>query len=709
MIDLHRTTHFATVLVFAVATAIAAQSAKVAVIGAPAAGGAPSSLAIEMQPALDIPLVASADYFTLGGAVDLNITYHFSNSPFSLLGGAEYCYTPTQGPKSLSLSAARFGAGVNLPMASFLSLYANVFGGIYFATFNDLSLSAVNPYLAGGIGLQFQLGTHFALTAGAQYKSYLLLWQGLSAGIGASIILGKGSASATPGKGATPSGSPKIEFLSTFAPAFPVFYKYYDEHPIGMLHINNLLGVPISNVKVQFYVKQYMDEPKEVVLPGQLAAGSGADIGILALFTDSILNITEGTKAAASLVISYDANGQSYEEKKIETVSFLGRNAMTWDDNRKAAAYVTAKDPAVLQFARSVTSKIRQSETRSIDENLQAAIALHEALDLYGLDYVPNPITPYSQASAKKDVIDFLQFPRETFRYKAGDCSDISILYSSLLQAVGIDTAFVTIPGHIFVAVSTALSPEQASDALIPASEFIAYKGKVWIPVEITMRHRGFLKAWELGAKEWNENNPRGQAGFYPIQDAWIAYQPVGLPGASSDVQPPSTDQVMSAYKEEATRYVDSAIGPKIAELQAEIQKPDNVSAINRLGVIYARFGQPDNAEAQFRAALAVREYLPAILNLGNLYFIREDWQKSLAYYQRALIKDPNSCHVLLAIAKTDQQLGKTDDMMQKYNQVKKIDPGLAEQFAYLSGGAETGSRATDVGTERSAVIWEVE
>ncbi len=45
---------------------------------------------------------------------------------------------------------------------------------------------------------------------------------------------------------------------------------------------------------------------------------------------------------------------------------------MTWDDNRKAAAYVTAEDPAVLQFARSVTSKIRQSETRSIDDNLQA-------------------------------------------------------------------------------------------------------------------------------------------------------------------------------------------------------------------------------------------------------------------------------------------------------------------------------------------------
>ena len=176
--------------------------------------------------------------------------------------------------------------------------------------------------------------------------------------------------------------------------------------------------------------------------------------------------------------------------------------------------------------------KCETGRHESINENLQAAIALHEALDLYGLNYVPNPITPYSESSKEKNVVDFLQFPRETLRYKAGDCSDISILYSALLQAVGIDTAFITIPGHIFIAVNTGISPEEAESALIPSSEYVAYQGKVWLPVEITLRHQGFLKAWELGAKEWNENNPIGQAGFYPVQEAWKVYKPVGLTGS---------------------------------------------------------------------------------------------------------------------------------------------------------------------------------
>ncbi len=42
-----------------------------------------------------------------------------------------------------------------------------------------------------------------------------------------------------------------------------------------------------------------------------------------------------------------------------ESVRVYGRNSMTWDDDRKAAAYVTAQDTAVLNFARSITSFVQ--------------------------------------------------------------------------------------------------------------------------------------------------------------------------------------------------------------------------------------------------------------------------------------------------------------------------------------------------------------
>ncbi len=132
-------------------------------------------------------------------------------------------------------------------------------------------------------------------------------------------------------------------------------------------------------------------------MPGTLAPGETKKVDLYALFTDKVLSVTEGTKVAAEITVSYKVDGQPYEDRKIETLTLWGRNAMTWDDNRKAAAYVTSKDPGVLNFARSVSSYIRSKENRSICDNLQAAIAFHEALDLYGLNYTPNPKTPYSR------------------------------------------------------------------------------------------------------------------------------------------------------------------------------------------------------------------------------------------------------------------------------------------------------------------------
>ena len=247
-----------------------------------------------------------------------------------------------------------------------------------------------------------------------------------------------------------------------------MFYKHYDDHPIGDLQIQSNLKVPATDIQAQVYIKEYMDAPKAVAVPGTLEPGETKIVDLYALFTDKVLSVTEGTKVAAEMSVTYKVEGQTYENKRVETLTLWGRNAMTWDDNRKAAAYVTAKDPGVLNFARSVSSYIRSKENRSICDNLQAAIALHEAIDLYGMNYTPNPKTPYAEVSKQKDVIDFLQFPRETFQYKAGDCSDLSILYGALFQAVGIDAAFITIPGHIFVAVDTCLTPEQAPKELIP-------------------------------------------------------------------------------------------------------------------------------------------------------------------------------------------------------------------------------------------------
>ena len=669
-------------------------ASSVSVLAQTPQASVPSPLSLEVRPAFDMPLGDSSQWFNYGGAVDLGLNYKIPSSRFFLLGGLEYGYAPIQATASVSLAALRVGGGIQYPLTSGISAFGYAAGGYYFATYNDFTATGNDPYLAGGIGLKFALMPTFNIEVGAQYKNFLGLYQGISAGAGIDVALGNLGGSVD---------VPRIELR----PAFPVFYKHYDDHPVGDLDIKSNLKVPATDIRAQVFIKEYMDAPKTVNICDTLAPGETKTADLYALFTDKVLAVTEGTKVAAEISISYKVEGQTYENKRVETLTLWGRNAMTWDDNRKAAAYVTAKDPGVLNFARSVVSFIRSKENRSICDNLQAAIALHEAIDLYGMNYTPNPKTPYAEVSKQKDVIDFLQFPRETFQYRAGDCSDLSILYGSLFQAVGIDAAFITIPGHIFIAVDTCLTPEQAPKDLIPTGEFIAYKNKAWVPLEITSIHDGFHKAWQLGAKEWNENTQVGQAGFYPISEAWTLYQPVGLTGAEITVTVPQSDRILAAYLAEVQKYLEAAMVPQVAKLQEQIQASGSLAAMNSLGILYAKFGQSDKAEDAFKQVLAKKPYLPALLNLGHLYFRKSDWKNALSYYQQANEMDPSNPHALLALTRVNQELQNHPAAKGSYEKLKTISPELASQYAYLGEAKESGTRAAEVESERKVVLWE--
>ena len=90
--------------------------------------------------------------------------------------------------------------------------------------------------------------------------------------------------------------------------------------------------------------------------------------------------------------------------------------------------------------------------------------------------------------------------------YRGGDCDDLTILYCALLEAVGFETAFITVPGHIFMAFSLDQSPAEALTRFSHPEELVIKENKAWIPLEVTAREGGFLKAWQMGAQEWREN-----------------------------------------------------------------------------------------------------------------------------------------------------------------------------------------------------------
>ena len=87
---------------------------------------------------------------------------------------------------------------------------------------------------------------------------------------------------------------------------------------------------------------------------------------------------------------------------------------------------------------------------------------MFQALGLSGLNYVVDPASSYAELSRNKLAVDYLKYPAETLSYGSGDCDDLSACYCALLSSVGIPTAFITVPGHIFMAFALDMDPAAA-------------------------------------------------------------------------------------------------------------------------------------------------------------------------------------------------------------------------------------------------------
>ncbi len=381
------------------------------------------------------------------------------------------------------------------------------------------------------------------------------------------------------------------------------------------------------------------------------------------------------------------------------------RNAITWDDDRKAAAFVTAKDPAVLEYAKNVSGWIKQISPTAIDKNL--IIAMHNSLTEYGITYQIDPKTPFTEFSKDTLSVDFLQFPRQTLTYTSGDCDDLSILYSALLEAVGIETAFITVPGHIYMAFALNITPAEAKRTFLKPDDLIFIEEKVWLPVEITMVQDNFLSAWAMGAKEWRENIGKGQAKIYPMHDSWEEYKPVGLPGSTS-VSMPSKDNIVSAFQKELTSFIDKEIYPRVEKLEGQISQSNNAPKyMNRLGVLYARYGLNDKAASQFEKILRSNEYVPTLINMGNISFLNNEIKDALEYYERALVIEPDNPKVLLSIARAGHELENYETVRDSYDKLKLIDPALAMRFSYLDLRGDEAARAAEVSEITEVVVWD--
>jgi hypothetical protein len=325
----------------------------------------------------------------------------------------------------------------------------------------------------------------------------------------------------------------------------------------------------------------------------------------------------------------------------------------------------------------------------------------------YGLKYVVDPASSYENLSENVKAVDYVQFPIQTLDYKTGDCDDLSVLYCSFLEALGVESAFLTTPGHILTAFALDLTELEAQRVFAGTDSLIVYGGKVWVPVEATMLSSGFLVAWAEGAKQWREAVATGTDGFIPVRDAWRVYEPTYVPASeSNDVVSrfPEVARIGSRFDREMKAFVDRELATLEKSILARISVRSTPGLLNSLGALYARYGAYDKAEASFLQS-SKSNNVQAFHNLGNIRFLKKDFRGALTHYEQALKLNPDFAEAALGVARSQFELGRLERAAEAYKTAKLIDPQKAALYPYLSNEASSGGRASDP-SQRSNVAW---
>ncbi len=458
---------------------------------------------------------------------------------FSLQGGVSAIKAQTLNPTPLYY--ADLAAGYNYRINDRLETTFSGYGGIwkFGIETEDDSLKECGILAGARIGLDFYVLPEIKLGLFTGFTDFIYkpdaFTKKIDAGISIRYNMNKGL-----------FGKSKIEFEEIVAePIFPVFFSYYYDNSFGNAYFYNGEQNTISNVKVYLFIEEYMAVPSLCGFKGKVLPGETFESNLTAFINEKILTSFTSHDVDAKLIVTYNSLGKLFTYEKNIRLTALSRNSMSWADDRRAAAFVSVHDGTANKIAKLSKSVILKHPSKDVTKNIAYARGVFATLKSYGLSYVKDPSNGFY---VEGENIDFLQFPFQTLLYHGGDCDDLSILNCALLESIGIQTAFVTVPGHIFIAFDSGVTPENASVTL-KNTKYIEYNDVVWIPYEITLIQQNFNLALESGYSQISKAINDGTAQIYPLHEAWELYKPVSVPESDADIELPSVQEILKNLK----------------------------------------------------------------------------------------------------------------------------------------------------------------
>ena len=254
------------------------------------------------------------------------------------------------------------------------------------------------------------------------------------------------------------------------------------------------------NVKSQ--IKRFTGRQKESGFI-EIAKGETEDIPIHVFLGPELLDISTRESAALDLVVEARAG---VKLKKTISANLMLHSRNAWDGQINKLSYFVTPESDSMQVIRHKISEQVPDTLPDYEVKMAFARKTFDCMVDRSIRYQSDPNIPFYQD-------DRVQFADNTLSLGTGDCDDLVVLYASMLESLGIQTAFVDVRdpeksmAHVYLMFDTGISPENGNLISNNEKRYVIRerrgKSTIWIPVETTQVHQSFDDAWKQGALEY--------------------------------------------------------------------------------------------------------------------------------------------------------------------------------------------------------------
>ncbi|MCQ2597310.1 MAG: tetratricopeptide repeat protein [Treponema sp.] len=623
-------------------------------------------LGLKITPSVTIPL---DDSQTMGKGLAYSGLLNTDVNLFGLFSfGPEFAvtYVPrtnTQNMKNLVDIAGGLSAGIYYSPVSRLMLNFNVSGGVTYNTVkyewdqnlnnSDYSEGKESKnegfpsfYYRAFADASFRVSPDFTLGLGAGYVNNFVsgksIFSGIQAGLTAKFII------------ETKKRPDKIEIdMLQEDSLYSLFSFAYKTNPFGYVYVTNRNNADIRNVRVSFHAERFTSSEYECGTVDVVKKNKSVEIPLLADFSNELTTFSENGQFPAEIIVEYTLLGKKFRETKNVVVNVYKRNAFTWTDPAAIATLVSPNDSSVLEISKQVIGIIRDNTHTGISQNLEFSMGLFEALNSAGIIYEKDSesLTPYAETHLDIEKNDSIQFPYETIRFRSGESDDLAVLYSAMLNSVGIKSMLILMEEDVLVGVNLGISGKVAKKQFSTLDRLIEYDDVIYLPLSMNSLKKGYVEAWDTALGKIAEAEDYE---IVVLDDAWQLYTPIGV--TEKAVVPvidegDLSERVSAQYK----IYVKNELVPLGKELVKQYKDNPSDEKSNAVGMAYLRIGNYKNAKQWFQKG-ADNNNLSSLSNLGNICLLEKELDAAEKYFEKVLQIQPDHAGALQGIERVKNQ-----------------------------------------------------